>query len=225
MNKLIFISALFIISIINDPQTFSQSEYLTKEGESLWNISILYYGSGEYWVAIWDANRNSGLLTDPNVVPAGVYLKIPELTGSQKKEANSKFRESMVNLKIITDCEYYQTGKSLECTNKSKFNWLFNEFESQIKVYRIPEYSKLEYPDSEESYDVKYIEDGTITDMSGLDRSVDIWYVNGKIIKYLAVSNEPYSISGYTFNSGFIFMQFQEGYQKVFSIDSQESLK
>lgn len=227
MKRLIFISAMFVICIINDSQTLSQSgRYLTKEGESLWNISILCFESGEYWFAIWDANKK--IMPDPNVVPAGVYLKIPELPNSiiQEGKGKNKFKESLVNLEVKTDCQYFPSTKSLECTNKSKYIWHFDEYKSKISVDWIPEYEKLIDPFSyEELYEVENIVDGTITDKSGIERSAAIWFVNDNNIKYIAISTESYASSGNTlFSSGFILMQFKDGYQKVFSIFSQESL-
>ncbi len=226
IGRLFFLFAIFVICFMNNTHIFSQGEYLTKEGESLWDISIFYYGEGFYWPAIWDANKK--IMPDPNIVPSGVYLKIPELTDAQIQEgkAKNKFKESKINQKINTDCQYFPLEKSLECTNNTHYIWQFNEYNSNIIVDKVPEYEKLEDPFKKTLvYEVKSITNGTIKDLSGAERNAVYWYLYDNKIEYIAASDEPYEISGFTFSSGFILMQFLDGYKKVFSIYSQESLE
>lgn len=50
--------------------------YTVKKNDNLWKIAILHYGVGTEYTKIYEANRDS--LSDPNVLPVGVNLKIPK---------------------------------------------------------------------------------------------------------------------------------------------------
>lgn len=48
-------------------------EHVVEAGEHLWEISVLYYGSGFNWIDIAEANG----LTEPYVLTEGMRLKLP----------------------------------------------------------------------------------------------------------------------------------------------------
>jgi nucleoid-associated protein YgaU len=58
--------------------TVSSSEYVVAKGDGLSQISKKLYGSGAYWVRIYEANR-SVVGPNPNVIYAGTKLVIPKL--------------------------------------------------------------------------------------------------------------------------------------------------
>ena len=49
--------------------------HVVREGEDLWSIAKKHYGSGRYFQAIWDANRDR--LASPESIPAGTELRMP----------------------------------------------------------------------------------------------------------------------------------------------------
>ncbi len=49
--------------------------YETVEGDTLSHISAKFYGTGNRWQAIYEANRS--VLASPSLVPVGVTLTIP----------------------------------------------------------------------------------------------------------------------------------------------------
>ena len=52
---------------------------------SLWQIAQTEYGDGNMWTKIWDANQatfKAHGVTDPNVIPTGLSLKVPQLVSS-----------------------------------------------------------------------------------------------------------------------------------------------
>lgn len=61
----------------NSPKPTVIRYYTTSEGDSLWNISKLYYGDGTKMTHIYVANRD--LVNDPHYIKAGVVLTIPVL--------------------------------------------------------------------------------------------------------------------------------------------------
>lgn len=61
----------------NSPKPTVIRYYTTSEGDSLWNISKLYYGDGSKMSHIYVANRD--LIKNPNYIEAGVVLTIPVL--------------------------------------------------------------------------------------------------------------------------------------------------
>lgn len=57
--------------------SLSTGEYLTKKGDSLWNISVRAYGDGFKWTKIYWENKKS--ISNPDVIYANVKLNIPVL--------------------------------------------------------------------------------------------------------------------------------------------------
>jgi len=58
----------------NIPQiTVTQKTYVLKEGESLWDVAVKFYGDGYKYVDIINANK----LENPDYVPPGTRLIIP----------------------------------------------------------------------------------------------------------------------------------------------------
>lgn len=55
-------------------QTSSEQTYTVVKGDSLWKISVKFYGTGYNWKLIADANH----LVNPRVIHAGNVLKIPD---------------------------------------------------------------------------------------------------------------------------------------------------
>src|SRR3989344_2096742 len=58
----------------NIPQiTVTQKTYVLKDGESLWDVAVKFYGDGYRYVDIINANK----LENPDYVPPGTRLIIP----------------------------------------------------------------------------------------------------------------------------------------------------
>jgi 5'-nucleotidase len=55
------------------PQQASPRYYFGKRGDTLWGISIKYYGTGEKWTVIADANG----VKNPKLLQIGKKLRIP----------------------------------------------------------------------------------------------------------------------------------------------------
>jgi len=51
------------------------SEYIVKQGDNLWNISVQVYGDGYQWINIYRANKN--FINDPNKIEIGMKLALP----------------------------------------------------------------------------------------------------------------------------------------------------
>lgn len=49
--------------------------HLVQEGDSLWALSLQYYGKGKYWMVLRDANKD--VIEDENSLPVGKALRIP----------------------------------------------------------------------------------------------------------------------------------------------------
>jgi general secretion pathway protein D len=49
--------------------------HVVRQGEDLWSIAKLHYGSGRYYQALWYANRDR--VSSPEAVPVGTSLRIP----------------------------------------------------------------------------------------------------------------------------------------------------
>ncbi len=49
--------------------------HVVREGEDLWSIAKKHYGSGRYFQAIWDANRDR--INSPEAIPPGTELRMP----------------------------------------------------------------------------------------------------------------------------------------------------
>ena len=60
--------------------------------DSLFKISTKYYGNGEKWTKIFEANKDS--MSDPNALHVGQQLLIPDIT--VEKEANQAFQAPVV---------------------------------------------------------------------------------------------------------------------------------
>ena len=50
--------------------------YTVQKGDSLWKIAKRFYGNGEDWYRIHDANRN--VIENPDLIQPGWKLRIPE---------------------------------------------------------------------------------------------------------------------------------------------------
>ncbi len=62
------------------PQVKVKAEHTVKEGETLSDLALKYYGSAvkDKWMKIYEANK--GVIGDnPNIIRPGQVLKIPEL--------------------------------------------------------------------------------------------------------------------------------------------------
>ena len=53
--------------------------YTVLPGDTLWNISKIFYGTGACWLAIFDANRKE--IKNPKLLYPGQRLKIPRFKG------------------------------------------------------------------------------------------------------------------------------------------------
>jgi len=65
-------------------QTTPEGIYIVLEGDNLWKISELKYGTPNLWPAIWDANYS---IINPNLIYPGQILKIPSVSDEQRKDA------------------------------------------------------------------------------------------------------------------------------------------
>lgn len=67
------------LAFLQQPRTYTKfkgSEEL-KDGTRLTRLATKYYGHRDFWVYIYEANRD--LIKNPDVLPMGVSIKIPEL--------------------------------------------------------------------------------------------------------------------------------------------------
>ena len=62
---------------VNYTITGTKATYTIKEGETLTRVSLRFYGTKDLWPYIVKHNR--GVIKNPNNVPYGTVLKIPEL--------------------------------------------------------------------------------------------------------------------------------------------------
>lgn len=60
-----------------DSHTVKKRVYVVRPGECLSTIAMEVYGSGSYWVNIYDSNK-AIIGEDPDYLQAGVYLELPE---------------------------------------------------------------------------------------------------------------------------------------------------
>lgn len=58
------------------PEPEEVRTYTVEEGDTLWDISERFYGSGNEWRRIYEANRDR--IEDPDVIQPGWELTIPE---------------------------------------------------------------------------------------------------------------------------------------------------
>lgn len=59
-----------------EPRTAGPRTYTVQKGDTLWGISERFYGSGNEWNRIHQANRD--LIQDPDLIQPGWELTIPE---------------------------------------------------------------------------------------------------------------------------------------------------
>ena len=59
------------------------SEYIVKQGDNLWNISVQVYGDGYQWINIYRANKN--FINDPNKIEIGMKLALPSVKSAVLK--------------------------------------------------------------------------------------------------------------------------------------------
>lgn len=64
-------------TVVTVPAPVNGKDYVTLENDSLWKISRKVYGKGHLWPNIHQANLD--LLPDPDRVPPGITLLIPDL--------------------------------------------------------------------------------------------------------------------------------------------------
>lgn len=67
------------VDLGDEKESEDSTEYVVKEGDNLSYISRDHYGSADHWKKIWEANKD--VIKDPNVIRAGMILKIPKLDG------------------------------------------------------------------------------------------------------------------------------------------------
>lgn len=58
-----------------------------RDGGTLWSIAKMFYGNGQHWDKIYDANRD--VLKDPNTIQDGMTLTIPALPGPATQPASA----------------------------------------------------------------------------------------------------------------------------------------
>jgi nucleoid-associated protein YgaU len=59
------------------------SEYIVKQGDNLWNISVQVYGDGYQWINIYRANKN--FINNPNKIEIGMKLALPSVKSAVLK--------------------------------------------------------------------------------------------------------------------------------------------
>ena len=57
------------------PATPAARSYTVQPGDTLYGISQRYWGNGEYWPALYQANRSK--ISNPNLIYAGQVVTIP----------------------------------------------------------------------------------------------------------------------------------------------------
>lgn len=62
-------------SSVTEPQAEEPETYTVESGDSLWAISNRFYGDGNQWNRIYEANRDT--IKDPDVIQPGWVLNIP----------------------------------------------------------------------------------------------------------------------------------------------------
>lgn len=65
------------IVAIDDKEVLVPENYTVVAGDNLWKISILIYGDGYAWPAVWQANRDK--LNSPDLLEIGMVLTMPKL--------------------------------------------------------------------------------------------------------------------------------------------------
>lgn len=67
----------FFTEIYNPPAppAIVPRTYMVKPGDSLWKISLKFYGNGGFWKKIYEANLDK--IKNPNLIRAFMILKIP----------------------------------------------------------------------------------------------------------------------------------------------------
>ncbi|HKQ61204.1 MAG TPA: LysM peptidoglycan-binding domain-containing protein [Candidatus Polarisedimenticolaceae bacterium] len=58
------------------PSTPAMRTYTVKSGDSLWKIAQHFYGKGNAWTRIHEANRD--VIQNPDLIQPGWTLRIPE---------------------------------------------------------------------------------------------------------------------------------------------------
>lgn len=53
-----------------------ETTYTTVKGDTLWGIAVSFYGSGSKYTKIYNANKDK--ISNPNVIPVGITIVIPE---------------------------------------------------------------------------------------------------------------------------------------------------
>lgn len=76
-KKIKTITATGIVSTreTQDPYCYSGQSYVVKAGDSLWSISKRFYGNGNDYTKIYEANK--AIIRNPNEIYAGQILHIP----------------------------------------------------------------------------------------------------------------------------------------------------
>jgi len=64
-------------SVVTPTPSPEKDTYVMQEGESLWDVSVRFYGDGFSYVKIVEANKN--VITNPDYVPPGTEIIIPNL--------------------------------------------------------------------------------------------------------------------------------------------------
>ena len=62
-------------SSVTEPRTEEPETYTVESGDSLWAISERFYGDGNQWNRIYEANRDT--IKDPDLIQPGWVLNIP----------------------------------------------------------------------------------------------------------------------------------------------------
>ncbi|MFK7861608.1 MAG: tail protein X [Granulosicoccus sp.] len=106
---MLFTLAAWVLSPAASAQSVvCDSIYMVQRGDSLTKIALRAYGRIEAYQAIFD--YNPGIVTNPNVLPAGVGVYIPcidgELANSPADKLPSLPQTTSGNLKILTGSEY-----------------------------------------------------------------------------------------------------------------------
>lgn len=65
-------------TVAPQPEKYYPESLILSEGQTLRTISLELFGSKEFWVYIYQENIHN--IKNPNVIPAGTQLQIPDLT-------------------------------------------------------------------------------------------------------------------------------------------------
>lgn len=124
--------------------------YTVKEGDTLFNIAKYFYGNGQEYMTIYNANK-SVIGNNPNLIYPGQVLTIPDATqqgspsGASPNGVNKKITQHSVAIKFgefgvvsayrgTIDVEYTKDGKALTEKGRSTDITITADYNTVVKI-------------------------------------------------------------------------------------------